>query len=128
MKFGSVVYVHRGSFHRLEGIGKNRQVKAKLLFARGNEKYVQLLEDDAYASVSPHSIGEKGWFSRSAVQSEPFKICPSCGFIEFPSCEAGCQRVICVTIREEDAKAAAQLKADRNGIDMSGTWFDYIVE
>jgi hypothetical protein len=67
MKFGTKFWLRRGSIDRKEGLGKARFVLAKLLFARGSQVFVELLEDDDHSLVGMSRLGEKWWASKSSV-------------------------------------------------------------
>jgi hypothetical protein len=63
MKFGTIVIVERGS----EGIpngrpGCKRNVFGTLVFARGHERWVKLLQDDPF-----DSLPQMGWNKKGAV-------------------------------------------------------------
>jgi len=68
MKFGSIVWLRRGSISRTKGLGKARFVLARFLFARGNQVFCELLENDPFA-CSKTKKGEKGWWSKNSIRS-----------------------------------------------------------
>jgi len=69
MKFGTKVWVERGSAGRAKGTpGCLRRVKGVLVGARGHERYVRLEEDDPFDSVGAWiKAGDVGNWSASVV-------------------------------------------------------------
>lgn len=67
MKFGSIVWLRRGSIDRQTGVGRARFTKALYRGARGHNVYCELLEDDPDA-FSLRRMGDVGWWSRSAMR------------------------------------------------------------
>lgn len=69
MKFGQRVYVLRGSKGR-QGPGALREVLGVLVGAKGNERWVRLLEDDKLDTVGWNKRGMIGRWSKSVVRAE----------------------------------------------------------
>ena len=68
MKFGTQVIVERGGHRPTPGTpGCKRFVKGKLVWARGHDRWVKLLEDDPYDTVGWNKAGMIGRWSAGAV-------------------------------------------------------------
>lgn len=69
MKFGTIVMVQRGSRGRAFGTpGCLRYIAGRLLGARGHQRFVRLLQDDALATVGYcTTAGSTGQWSASVV-------------------------------------------------------------
>lgn len=66
---GQEVVLLRGSHGRLDGMGRERRVRARLDGANAHMIHATLLEDDAYASSPPFKAGESGgWHGLSFVE------------------------------------------------------------
>jgi hypothetical protein len=77
IKFGSQIFVHRGSLEATGGserAGMSRLVRCRLLFVRGNQILVELLENDKFAVYPPFKIGEKGWFSKGSIDPNVWSV------------------------------------------------------
>jgi len=74
MKFGSKVWVQRGSLNPRLGDpqpGCCRRIKGILVFARGNDRWVRMEEDDPYDTVGWNTKGQVGCWGKSAVTERP---------------------------------------------------------
>lgn len=70
MRFGTKVWVERGSTTRSYGPGCNRLVRGTLIGARGHECIVRLEEDDPRSTLKEWSRkGDVGRWSASRVRS-----------------------------------------------------------
>ena len=69
MKFGSIVMIQRGSVSQAYGTpGCLRYIAGRLLGARGNQRFVRLLQPDPLATVGYCTeAGQAGQWSASAV-------------------------------------------------------------
>ena len=72
MKFGTRVLVLRGSPGRPDGtLGCSRMVAGVLIWARGNELWVRLLEDDPFDTIGWCKAGDVGhWGNDSVIEGE----------------------------------------------------------
>jgi len=67
MRFGTPVWVQRGSLTFTDRPGGGRRVRGVLVGARGHERYVRLTEDDPLDTVGWNKAGQTGHWSSSAV-------------------------------------------------------------
>jgi hypothetical protein len=72
MRFGTHVMIQRGGGAPKGTPGCYRLIEGLLVGARGNERWVKLLEDDPLDTVGWSKAGQIGHWSKSALVTLPY--------------------------------------------------------